>query len=224
MTEKSKTFLDTVWEVMKKNEKFLLEDAKNVIGDVVELANDGIDYALAFTGGDKPRKLYTERATYFYAYHVLTPSSYSIFTNLLIGSLPSCFRELRFMIEILAKCYLADLKYPNESFFKNKLQILGDEKKSDGKVKREHDFIREFGEKVNLESKTIKLWSKLSAELHARKYVEKVVESIVNKENVPGYALVIPVVYNKKDIDELNELRKYVCCFRKILNSAIPRE
>ncbi|MDP3729877.1 MAG: hypothetical protein Q8R26_04025 [bacterium] len=207
----------TAFEVMSKNEKFLLKNFKDVMDEIVELANDAIDFAQLYARQDKNRRL-GEKATHFYAYHVLMPTSYAIFTSLLTGNLPACFRELRFMVEMLAKCFLADAYYPNISFFRDKLHAL--ENRDGEKRIAETVFIKEFSDKTGLAG-VVTLWKALSEEGHARKFVERVVENIVEKDNIPGYALVIPMPYIKKDIGDLSELNSYVISFRDVLNRTL---
>ncbi len=217
MSEQNNAFSKITYETMSKNEKFLLKNFRDVIDEIVELANDAIDYAASCAKQDMDRQLYGQKATHFYTYHVLMPTSNAIFISLLTGNLPACFRELRFMVEMLAKCYLADIHYSNLSFFRDRLRALENQ---DGEKRiPEIVFIKEFAEKNGLEE-IITLWKALSEEGHARKFVERVVENIIEKDNVPGYALVIPIPYSKGDIHDLNELNNYVVSFRNILNKS----
>lgn len=217
---KKYNFSKTVYDVMDKNEKFLLENFRDVMDEIVELANDAIDCVQSYARQDKDRQLYGRKATHFYAYHVLMPMSHAILISLLTGNLPSCFRELRFMVEMLAKCYLADIYYPNISFFRDKLHAL--ENRNKGKRIAEITFIKDFSAKFG-PIEVVTLWKSFSEEGHARKFVERVVENIVEKDNVPGYALTIPMTYSTKDISDLGELKSYVASFRRILNKTLPK-
>ena len=172
-------------------------DAAN-IDEIVELANDAIDYVSSYAKQDKGGKTYTEKTTHFYAYHVLMPSSNALLVNLLAGNLPACFRELRFLIETLAKCYLADLHHPDFSFFEKRLYFL---QHPEGRKKRvpETDLIKEFAEKSGTGDRAIKLWKTLSEETHAKKFVERVVNNVTNYKNIPAYALIIPMVFRATD-------------------------
>ena len=67
--------------------------------------------------------LYLERSMAFFFYHVLRPFSCAIHTDVLTGNLPACFMELRLMLESLAKFYLADSKYPEQTFFQERLEV-----------------------------------------------------------------------------------------------------
>lgn len=90
-----------LYEVATQNEQFLLELAREVFDVAVGLANDAIDLVLGFAKSDSREQFYGERAFHFFAYHVLMPGSHSIVISLISGSLPSCFRELRFMTEMV---------------------------------------------------------------------------------------------------------------------------
>lgn len=153
------------------------------------------------------------------------PSSYAIHTDLLIGNLPACFMELRLMLESLIKCYLADLKYPEQSFFQRKLELLEKEtkdKNGEEIPKREHDFIKEFDEIMNLDGGSVKLWGKLSKDwVHTRGVVDRVVSQISEKSGPPSWALVIPMNYAEDDLDTIKELCKRVSQFRELLKVTI---
>ena len=204
--------------VMSRNEKFLFENFKDVVDEIVELANDAIDYAQSYARQDKGRLTHGEKATHFYAYHILMPCSNALFTTLLTGNLPSCFRELRFMTEMMAKCFLADLHYPDMSFFGEKLNAL--HSSGSKKPPREIELIEEFAQKTNTD--LVHLWRKLSDETHGRKFTERLVDNVVNQNNMPGYALMVPMPFTKEDEQDLNDLNSYVILFRKILNKTMP--
>jgi len=219
MKDSQSQFSQTAYSIMSKNEKFLLENFRDVMDEIVELVNDAIDYAAAYAKQDMDKKSYGNKAIHFYAYHVLLPSSNAIFSMLLLGNVVVCFRELRFMLEMLAKCYLADSHYPDQLFFQDKLTELHN--RNNGKRISEIAFIEEFIGKVRIDENIASLWRALSEETHGRRFVNRVVENIVEKNNMPGYALTTPTPYNKEDTDDLDELNNYVKSFRNILNKAI---
>ncbi len=138
---------DFITSVMKENEIFLLRKTEEAYDEVVSLINDAIDYIGFSVKGEKSKENYLRYSRVFFIHHILMPSSYAIQTDLLTGNLPVCFMELRVMLESLVKCYLADLKYPDESSFQKKLELLEKETKMKNGTKiskREHDFIEEF--------------------------------------------------------------------------------
>lgn len=219
MKNPQSNFSKTAYEIMDKNESFLLANFRDVVDEIVELANDAIDCSATYAKQDMGKKSYGNKAMHFYAYHVLLPSSNAVFSMLLLGNVVVCFRELRFMLEMLAKCYLADLHYPDQLFFQDKLTELHN--RNNGKRIPEIAFMEEFIGKIRTDENVIPLWRALSEETHGRRFVNRVVENIVEKNNMPGYALTTPMPYNKDDADDLSELNNYVKSFRNILNNAI---
>lgn len=224
MPQGIESFFSLVSKTAKENEGFFNENAKYVVSEVVDLVNDAIDCMILFTKQENPNEIYVKQSLAFYVYHVLMPASYSILTNFSLGNVPSCFRELRFMIESLAKCYLADLKYPHQSFFQAKLELLQKERRNEKDTrKREHDFMEEFDRKLGLNRKSVKLWGRLSQEVHTKRYVERVVDHVIEKSDIPAYVLVIPMSYTKGDLEDLQDLYNCICDYRKTLNTTMER-
>lgn len=194
-------------KVMKENEEFLRRNAEETYGEVIGLTKDAIN----FVGFAVKRKDdYIKRSTIFFLYNILMPLSYAIYTDLLIGNLPACFMELRLMLESLVKCYLADLKYPKQSFFQEKLELLEKENVSTSKL------MKELGEKLGLKNDFIALWGKLSKDwIHPEGVIDKIISQ------TPSWALVIPINYAEDDLDTINELCKRVSQFKKLLRVTI---
>ena len=223
MTEETKDDstkqFDFITRVMKENEIFLLENAEETYDEVVSLTNDAIDY-VGFSV-EREKRL----SMIFFIHHLLIPSSYAIHTDLLTGNLPVCFMGLRLMLESLAKCYLADLRYPDQSFFQKKLELLEKEikRKNDKNIpKREHDFIEEFDGELGLNKKSVKLWGKLSQDwIHTKGIVDRIVKKITEKSDAPSWAFIIPVKYIENDLDTIDELRKRISQFRSLLKDTI---
>src|SRR3989344_3940011 len=161
------SFSKTVYEVMEKNEKFLMRNFKTVIDEVVELANDAIDYSILCTNKEVENKTFGKSAFNFYVRQILLPESHAIFTHLLIGNLSACFRGLRFMTEMMTKCYLADVDYSEDLFFGDKIERI--HTKEAGRIP-EIRFIKAFDRKIKTGDKTEKLWRKLSDETHGVKF------------------------------------------------------
>lgn len=216
-------FSKTISEVTSENEDFLRTNHKDVVDEIVELVNDAIDYAQSYAKQDvdNRKKLYGENAMYFYVCNSLLPSSNALLVDLLTGNLPACFRELRFMIEMLAKCYLADQRYPQLTFFERRLYAL--QHTEDGKRRRisELKFVEDFSKEIQDGASPIELWRSLSEESHARKFVERVVDNVITHDNVPAYSLAIPMVLRKGDLHDIKDLSQYVVSFRNILNKAM---
>lgn len=218
-------YFDYAVKIMKENEGFLRKNSKETYREVIDLINDAIDLAGFAVERKKSREDYVKRSIVFFMYNILMPLSYAIHTELLTGNLPACFMELRLMLESSVKCYLADLKYPKQNFFQEKLELLEKEAKDkNGKKipKREHDFLKEFDERVKLDEESIKLWGKLSEDwIHTRGVMGRIINQISEKSGAPSWALVIPMNYAKDDLDTIKELGKRVSQFRKLLKVTI---
>ena len=234
MTEEAKqnstmsdNYFDYVMKIMEENEEFLRSNAEETYGDVIDLINDAIDLVGFAVESDKSREEYVKHPTFFFLHHILMPSSYAIQTDLLTGNLPVCFMQLRLMLESLAKCYLADLKYPDQRFFQEKLDLLEKEtKKKNGEVvsKREHDFIEEFDREFGSNKKSLELWGKLSQDwIHTKGVVNRIVDRITEKSAAPSWAFIIPIKYAETDLDTIEELGKGISQFRSLLKDAIGK-
>ena len=116
--------LSYVVETLEKNNEFLFMNAKIAYDEIIELINDSIDYTIFFTENKSGTDDYVKFAMINFVHHILMPMSYAIYTDLLASNLVACFIELRLMLESLVKCYYADLKYPNETFFQKKIDQL----------------------------------------------------------------------------------------------------
>jgi len=212
--------LKVIFDTMKENMEFLEKKSEWVIKEAEELSDDAIE-CLALLSGKEP-EFYERNAMAFFIVHVFMSTSSGIFINLLAGNLPGCFRDLRFLTELLAKCYLADLKYSNETFFERKMDLLEQERNEKGEKKREHEYIKEFERALGFKNKEcLKLWGKLSEEFHARKYVKRVVNSIVEKGFPPSYSIILPMKYLEHDIMFLKQLHNYIREYRKILRKTM---
>jgi hypothetical protein len=215
--------------VMKENEKFLLENAGETYDEVISLINDAINCVGFAVEGEKKKENYIKSSMVFFIYHILIPSSYAIQMNLLAGNLPMCFMELRLMLETLVKCCLADLKYPDQSSFQEKLELLGKEtKKKNGKnenvLKREHDFMKELDSELGLNKESIELWGKLSQDwVHTKGVVNRIITEIIEKSDAPSWAVIIPIKYTKSDLDTIDELHKRIFKFRSLLKDGMGK-
>ncbi len=212
-------YLDFVTNVMRENEDFLIKYTKETYNEISELINDSIDYMMFFA--KKGEENWVKSTMSFFTIHMLMPSSYAIFVDLHAGNIQVCFMELRLMLESLVKCYLADLKYPDSTFFQEKLELLEKETKSkNGKtiLKREYDFMEEFDKELGFNESSIKLWGKLSKDwIHTKGVMDKVVYQVAEKSNVPPWGLVIPCNFVTADLEDIEELHKRISQFRNLL-------
>lgn len=213
-TELSKTICGTI----ERNERWLLQENPEVYHSAVELVNDAVDLVSACAKGKQPTESYEKLALHFFAYHVLLPGSYSLTLNLLAGGLPSCFRELRFLTEMIAKCYLADVHYPDLPSFHEKLRAL------EGDGERAHKpvtpIMREFDKRLQSDDDATNLWKILSRESHARKYVDRFVRNVFEQGKISAYTLPLPAPYAEADAPDLLELKRYIDQFFGILHRA----
>ena len=212
-------YLDFVTNVMRENEDFLIKYTKETNNEISELINDSIDYMMLFAKNGEEN--WAKSTMAFFTIHMLMPSSYAIYVDLLAGNILVCFMELRLMLESLTKCYLAELKYPDRTFFQEKLELLEKETKSkNGKTisKREYDFMKEFDKELGFNECSIKLWGKLSKDwIHTNGVMDKVVYQMAEKSNVPPWGLVIPCNFVKADLEDIEELYKRISQFRNLL-------
>lgn len=209
-------------KVAKENEEFLRNKAKGAFDEVIELVNDAIDYVIFAVKRKEAKEDYINRPMFFFIHHILMPFSYGLCADLLIGNLPACFMVLRFMLESLAKCYIADLHPDKNLFFEVKLLSL--EKVLKKKEISTSKLLKDFGEIIGLKGEPLKLWSKLSQDwVHTRGIVKKIVDQIVGKSDLPPYGLSIPMNYTENDLDSLNELSKIISEFGKLLKPIMEK-
>ena len=215
--------LDHYFKTIKENEEFLRRNAGETYGEVIDLINDAIDYMISETEKKESKEDYIRNPMSFFLYHILTPQSYAILTDLLVGNLPACFMELRLMLESMVKCYFASLHPDPDLFFEAKLELL--EKVLDEQKISTSKLLKDFGNKIGLRDEPIALWGKLSKDwVHTRGIVKRVVDEIVEKSDVPSWALIIPMHYTDTDLNAINELGKRISQFRKLLKVTIENK
>lgn len=212
--------LDYYHKTMIKNEEFLRKNAEETYREVIDLINDAIDYMILETEKKRGIENYIRDPMFFFMCHILIPQSYAILTGILVGNLPSCFMEIRLMLETMAKCYFASL-HPDETlFFETKLELL--EKKLSEQEISTSKLLKNFGNEIGLKGEPIALWGKLSNDwVHTQGIVKKVVNEIIKKSDVPSWALIVPMNYTDADLETINELGKRISQFRKLLKVTI---
>ncbi len=209
-------YLNHIIGVMKQNEAFLRQNAEETYYEVVELINNAIDnvvLAVKKSGED-----YVKYSMISFLHHILMPFSYAIYMDMLAGNIPVCFMELRLMLESLVKCYLADLKYPDRTFFQERLKLLEAENSSTSKL------MEELERKLGLENDFVALWGKLSQYwVHTKGIMDRVVAQVVEKSDVPSWGLVLPMYYAESDLDTIDELRNRISKFRSLLTAVMEK-
>lgn len=210
--------LNCIIEVMRQNEAFLRQNAEETYHEVVELINDAIDYVVLAV--KKSGEDYVKYSMISFLHHILMPFSYAIHVDMLGGNIPVCLMEVRLMLESLVKCYLADLKYPDSTFFQERLELLDAENKREKKSTSK--LMSELGKELGLNF--VALWGKLSQDwIHTKGIMDGVVAQLIEKSDVPPWALVIPMNYSESDLDTINELRNHISKFRSLLKAVMAK-
>ncbi len=205
-------------QTISANESFLLKNAKDAIGEVVGLTSDAIDIAGWAVKRPTNKEDYLERSIAFFIYHALLPYSYAIYLELTAANLPVCFIELRLLLETLVKCYLADLKYPNLSFFQEKLDAL---QQAQSNIS---GLMNEMGNEVGVGNQFYAMWKDLSENwVHTKGFVNNIVARVSEKADAPPWALSIPMNYVQSDLEVINELGKQISMFRNLLEVSIEK-
>jgi len=203
-------------EVMRQNETFLRQNAEETYHEVVELINDAIDYVVL--AAKKSGEDYVRYSMISFLNHILMPFSYAIHVDTLAGNIPACFMELRLMLESLVKCYLADLEYPDRTFFQERLKLLEDENLSTS------ELMKDLGRKLELGNAFVALWSKLSQNwIHTKGIMDGVVAQVIEKSDVPPWGLVLPMRYSERELDTLDELRNNISKFISLLKTTMEK-
>jgi hypothetical protein len=215
---KSNDYLRHVTKVIRQNETFIRRNAAETSGEIVELVNDAIDYAQNSARKVEWEKEYLESPLAFFQFHVLMLFSNAIYLDMITGNIPACYMQLRLLVESLAKCCYATIKYPDEYFFLHKLEEIDSEKGTTTKFLKKMDRILDF------EKGYADLWRKCSNEwIHTRGFSQKVVKHISEKSDVSPWALIIPMIYTKSDLECINELETHISEFRNLLKNTMAK-
>ena len=195
-----------------------MEEAIKLVNEVVELS-----YKAYHTDETKKyRETLLLRSMFLTALDfIVMPTAYGVFTDLLLGNLPTCFTQLRLIVETLAKALATD--YATE--FKG-ISIFNAEELEryleQHKISISKFFDKYFSEIVgeDVASETLKLWSKLSRDwAHFRGIVKKLRERTAKGTMLPSYSVAIPIEYDEEDEDDLKELGKRIKETRELLHT-----
>ncbi len=209
-------------EVLRENEKFIYRNARETYEEVIEFINDAIDESGLAVKRSKRGEDYIEHSMTFFTYHVLMPFSYAIYLDLLAGNVPACFMELRLMLESLAQCYLADSRHPEAKFFQTRLELL--EQEMEQRKLSTSKAMRELEEELGIRNGFVALWGKLSQDwVHTKGFTDKLVGHVIEKSDMPPWALAIPMKYTESDLDILEELRSRISQFRSLLAATMEK-
>lgn len=212
-------YLTDSYSILSENERFLREHAPDSLDEIIKLIIDSIDAVELVVKSGKGAQLYSQSCMAFFSHHILMPYSYAIYSDLHAGNLPVCFMQLRVILESLTKCYLADTKYPEETFFQSKLDLLN--RNSRDSISK---MASRVGDAVGLNNRLKVMWNRLSnAWVHTRGIAEGLVQHITEKEGFPPWSLVLPTAYNKDNLGAIDELRKEVAEFRVFLKTVMDK-
>lgn len=206
-------YLKGTIQVLRENDEFLRTQAAEIHFEVIELINDAIDSLDLVVEPQKKGALYTDRCMSFFCLNILMPVSYALYLDLRSGNLPVCFSQLRLLLESLAKCYMADLTFGDESFFHTRLELLRERKPNISKL------MEEVGDKLGVGDCFVALWRELSEDwVHTKGIADKILDHLAERKGVPVWSLVIPMNYDKSDLSVLDELHTRILQFRHLLN------
>lgn len=211
---------DSFAEAMQKNEIFLKQNENIALGEIVWLVNDVFHIrgeALKFS---KNKELCVSRSMFFYIFHILQPFAYSICLDLLASNLPACYFELRLLLETLVKSYISDKRFPDISFYQERMELLDkDNRESNRSIAT---MMTEFGKDLRIGNEFKDLWKEISEKwIHTKGIMNNIVENIAESSNLPPWGLFIPMEYTKDDLNELKQLNENVSKFGNLLKKSI---
>lgn len=198
---------------MEENEAFCQSNAtaRETLSEIVELINDAIDHVHWEVKTPEWNEQFPKFALLNYLFSVLMPVSYAIRLDFLAGNLPASFMQLRVLLEQVAKCFFSDLNYPDLSFFQEKMVML------------EAEMLSSTKRIEMLEPTAAPLWTRLSNDWVHMKYLERIVRVVVERGDVPGYGLVIPIGLSDTELPEIEELGQSIAQFRVILANTVEK-
>jgi|GEM_PF-1122594 len=203
------------WNFIKINPK-----AQVALDEQIKLINDVIDYTheILRTLGEVSKRAYF--AFQIIMTHVVMPLSYGILCNLLIGNLPACYGQMRIILEGLVKALIADTRFPDYGFFKeklDKLEALMREAKFSFQKLCNNLMPRSIVEDdIDV---IINLWRDLSSQwVHAKGISNKIVDKLIKHEAPPPWSIIVPIAYDERDIPDLTEFADYIRRLRVVIN------
>lgn len=214
-----RSLLDEIIKGLRENDSFLREKAAETRDEIVNCVNDAISnrYFAAATPEEDVKS-----CMIFSVRHVLMPSGYGIYLDLLAGNLPSCFVKVRLMLESLVKCYVADCRYPDVTIFEERIELL------DKALRQERcsisKLMRQLGEKLGIGSEFDKLWRVLSDDwVHTKGIANNIASHMASAPGLPSWALVIPMPYSNADLEVIHKLGEVISQFRRLSRIAIEK-
>lgn len=216
--QKSPNYLDYMIDVLRKNDEFLRDNAKECYEEVVDLTQDAIDHMSWLGSGPDAAVNYVSKAMYYFIMHNLMPFSTAIYTEVLTGNVPACYPHLRLLLESLAHCYIADSRHPDSIFFHERMELV----ESDGSSTANR--LKHMGVQLGVENRFVALWGRLSRDwLHAAGYADKFVKNFMDNPTVSAWSIVVPSAYTQDDAGAISELQNHIAEFRFLLSLTLER-
>jgi len=215
------TLSDRIAETVRENEKILLGRygrASPAYDEVLALVNSAEKYVEIFMEEGESSRRYSNSCIRPYVFLIMRPFSYAVLADLLTSNVVACFMELRLMVESFVKFYYADLKYPKQASFREKIRLLQEEIRD--KEKSMSDLIEECGWDKIVKGVNF-LWRQLSRGwLHTKGIVDRIVEEVTSNPSLPAW-LGEYRTYTDADLHVLGDLRKTVAVFRSVQATVI---
>lgn len=201
------SFSELIHKVMNDNQFFFESTSvkKEILHEIVELIQDAIDF-FPTTKTISPDQIF--------AFHGFTPISAGIYISFLSGNIASCFMQLRLLIEFYAYSQLAQKLFPDDDAF---IQLDKTRKKYTEKYKTK-SRIKLSKMILDFDPKAHKLWKHLSTWTHGITYSRKAIRNVVRDKLTLG-SIVQPATYDDDDMEQLQELKRQVKTFRRIIQN-----
>jgi hypothetical protein len=207
---------DRIAETVRENEKFLLGRygrSSPAYDEVLALVNSAEKYVEIFMEEGESSGRFSNSCLRPYVFLIMRPFSYAVLADLLTSNVVACFMELRLMVESFVKFYYADLTYPKQVSFREKIRMLQEE------IRDQEKSMADLIEKCGWD-KIVKgvrfLWRQLSEGwLHTKGIVDRIVDEVTSNPNLPAW-LGEYRTYTDADSNVLGDLRKTVAVFRRV--------
>lgn len=204
--------------IMQDNVQFC--NSNKAAGDAyAELTGFMKDILFRYSAWDKmvPREkrgnAVASSAMLTYVSYVLQPLACGIFYDFLGGNLIASFMQARALLELLAKCYLADTEevdLADKGFFQDRLAFIEKSRKITEAIK-------------SLGSNSYELYVNLSAHWVHMARLEKLVNAVTERQRFPAFGIIVPINYDEADIPDIIELTECIKKLRELVGHTLER-
>jgi len=207
VSESYNNFNKMATSILQENDKFCKSNdvAQETVIEILKLMKDAIN-SVQWNADLFPKFAFVNCLR-----SVLVPMSNAIYYNFMGGNLPACFVQLRILLEQLVKCFLSDKDYRDISRFQEKLRRVEDQKL--------HLTEAVIAVEPNAES----LWRNLSNDWVHMKYLERHVRVLLERGDVLGFNVVVPIDFSETELPEIQELGESISQFRAILAETVGK-